>query len=204
VYYVPVDDPDPYPPDITHYLNAVGPTAGTEATWQETNNDLTQPSRCLPLLCSLLYVDFVIALSPIPVLWRRRIAKAYNSSDHQMAGASSQWSWFPLPSSSTQIWHDTCAVVRDAEDKKQDWRWGCGHRWRGYAGIIVAFTAHIQWTFDVRHDRLSMEAIDWSTSVSSRIQWIVKRSSSRISQTRITMQKKWPKCPNALKLQWLR
>ncbi|KIM38249.1 hypothetical protein M413DRAFT_420804 [Hebeloma cylindrosporum] len=40
VYYVPTKNPDPYPPDITNYLNSVGPTAGAEVTWQETNTNV--------------------------------------------------------------------------------------------------------------------------------------------------------------------
>ncbi|KAF8989945.1 serine carboxypeptidase [Cyathus striatus] len=40
VYYVPTENPDPYPPDITDYLNKVASTVGAEATWQETNDNV--------------------------------------------------------------------------------------------------------------------------------------------------------------------
>ncbi|KAF9465808.1 serine carboxypeptidase [Collybia nuda] len=37
VYYVPTRNPDPYPPDITDYLNSVASKIGAESTWQFTN-----------------------------------------------------------------------------------------------------------------------------------------------------------------------
>jgi len=33
-------NPDPYPANLTDYLNAVGRTAGAEVTWQISNFDI--------------------------------------------------------------------------------------------------------------------------------------------------------------------
>ncbi|KAJ7025919.1 serine carboxypeptidase [Mycena alexandri] len=40
VYYVPSGSDDPYPPDITSYLNSIRTKIGAEVTWQETNLDV--------------------------------------------------------------------------------------------------------------------------------------------------------------------
>ncbi|TBU50585.1 alpha/beta-hydrolase [Dichomitus squalens] len=42
VYYVPTENPDPYPPDLTSYLTSKAVTSkiGAESTWQETNDDV--------------------------------------------------------------------------------------------------------------------------------------------------------------------
>ncbi|KAJ3558811.1 hypothetical protein NP233_g11424 [Leucocoprinus birnbaumii] len=37
VYYVLTQNPDPYPPDITNYLNSVASKIGAEATWTESS-----------------------------------------------------------------------------------------------------------------------------------------------------------------------
>ena len=33
-------NPDPYPANLTNYLNSVGPTAGAEVTWKASNDDV--------------------------------------------------------------------------------------------------------------------------------------------------------------------
>ncbi|KAG6861354.1 hypothetical protein C0995_001087 [Termitomyces sp. Mi166 len=40
VYYVLTPTPDPYPPDITNYLNSISPKIGAETKWTETNTDV--------------------------------------------------------------------------------------------------------------------------------------------------------------------
>ncbi|KAF9476384.1 alpha/beta-hydrolase [Pholiota conissans] len=40
VYYVPTKNPDPYPADITTYINSLKSKIGAEATWQETNGNV--------------------------------------------------------------------------------------------------------------------------------------------------------------------
>ncbi|KXN85070.1 Carboxypeptidase S1 [Leucoagaricus sp. SymC.cos] len=40
VYYVPTANPDPYPPDISGYLNSVASTIGAESTWEQSNIDI--------------------------------------------------------------------------------------------------------------------------------------------------------------------
>ncbi|TFK38948.1 serine carboxypeptidase [Crucibulum laeve] len=40
VYYVPTANPDPYPADITSYLNKMASKIGAESTWKETNNNV--------------------------------------------------------------------------------------------------------------------------------------------------------------------
>jgi len=40
VYYVPTRNPDPYPPDITGYINSIGSQAGAQGAWKMTNNDV--------------------------------------------------------------------------------------------------------------------------------------------------------------------
>ncbi|KJA15643.1 hypothetical protein HYPSUDRAFT_148806 [Hypholoma sublateritium FD-334 SS-4] len=40
VYYVPTANPDPYPADITDYINSLKTKIGAEATWKETNNNV--------------------------------------------------------------------------------------------------------------------------------------------------------------------
>jgi len=42
VYYVPTENPDPYPPDLTSYLRSTAVTSkiGAESTWQETNDNV--------------------------------------------------------------------------------------------------------------------------------------------------------------------
>ena len=40
MYYVPAENPDPYPPAIDIYLNKLVPTIGAEVNWTETNYDV--------------------------------------------------------------------------------------------------------------------------------------------------------------------
>ena len=40
LYYILTADPDPYPPDITGYLNQIQATIGAEIPWQELSNDV--------------------------------------------------------------------------------------------------------------------------------------------------------------------
>jgi carboxypeptidase C (cathepsin A) len=40
VYYVPTRNPDPYPPDITDFLNKNAKTIGAEVTWEESNDNV--------------------------------------------------------------------------------------------------------------------------------------------------------------------
>ncbi|KAJ7186345.1 Alpha/Beta hydrolase protein, partial [Mycena haematopus] len=40
VYYVPSGSDDPYPPDISSYLDSIQKKVGAEVTWQETNDDV--------------------------------------------------------------------------------------------------------------------------------------------------------------------
>jgi carboxypeptidase C (cathepsin A) len=40
VYYILATNPDPYPPDLTSYLQTIETKIGAESTWQETNNDV--------------------------------------------------------------------------------------------------------------------------------------------------------------------
>ena len=37
VYYVPTTNPDPYPPNITSYIDSIQSTIGAQTTWQESN-----------------------------------------------------------------------------------------------------------------------------------------------------------------------
>ncbi|KAJ3560892.1 hypothetical protein NP233_g10540 [Leucocoprinus birnbaumii] len=38
VYYVPTQNPDPYPPAISSYLNSIASRIGAESTWTQSNN----------------------------------------------------------------------------------------------------------------------------------------------------------------------
>ena len=38
VYYVLVENPDPYPPSFGRYLNEIAPTIGAEVNWTQSNN----------------------------------------------------------------------------------------------------------------------------------------------------------------------
>jgi hypothetical protein len=40
VYYVPTQNPDPYPPAISSFLNSIGPAAGAESTFTQSNNNI--------------------------------------------------------------------------------------------------------------------------------------------------------------------
>jgi carboxypeptidase C (cathepsin A) len=40
VYYVLATNPDPYPPNITDYLNTIRSKVGAATTWQETSDDV--------------------------------------------------------------------------------------------------------------------------------------------------------------------
>ncbi len=47
VYYVLTENPDPYPPDITNYLNSIASAVGAESTWRESSE--------------LIYENFAVA-----------------------------------------------------------------------------------------------------------------------------------------------
>lgn len=38
MYYVPTEDPDPYPPVLDKYLNEIAPTIGAEVKWKISND----------------------------------------------------------------------------------------------------------------------------------------------------------------------
>ena len=40
MYYVPTEDPDPYPPALDVYLNKIAPTIGAEVQWTKTNEEV--------------------------------------------------------------------------------------------------------------------------------------------------------------------
>ena len=42
VYYVLTQNPDPYPPEIATYLNAIAPIIGGEVTWVQVSNVVYQ------------------------------------------------------------------------------------------------------------------------------------------------------------------
>jgi hypothetical protein len=41
VYYVLAEDPDPYPPSFSNYLNKLAPTIGAEVNWTKSNVEVS-------------------------------------------------------------------------------------------------------------------------------------------------------------------
>jgi hypothetical protein len=64
VYYVPSGFADPYPPDITSYLDSIQTKIGAEVAWEETNDevynnfsDIGKPLFFFLLADSLVWAD---------------------------------------------------------------------------------------------------------------------------------------------------
>ena len=62
MYYVPAENPDPYPPAIDIYLNNLAPTIGAEVEWTETSDEVynnfakTGRAFIFPTIFSLMYL----------------------------------------------------------------------------------------------------------------------------------------------------
>lgn len=40
VYYIPVENPDPYPPALDSYINSIASQIGGEVTWLQSSDDV--------------------------------------------------------------------------------------------------------------------------------------------------------------------